>query len=43
MTDELGSVERDDALFVGWLLNVPATCECVSRTDLLRQFYALPH
>ena len=22
-----------------WLLNVPATCECISRTDLLRQFY----
>ena len=25
------------------LLNVPATCECISRTDLLRQFYVLPH
>ena len=23
-------------LFVGWLLNVPATCECISGTDLLR-------
>ena len=22
-------------LFVGWLLNVPATCECISGTDLL--------
>ena len=21
--------------FVGWLLNVPATCECISGTDLL--------
>ena len=28
-------------LFVGWLLNVPATCECISGTDLLRQFYLL--
>ena len=25
-------------MFVGWLLNVPATCECISGTDLLRQF-----
>ena len=30
-------------LFVGWLLIVPATCECISGTDLLRQFYVLPH
>ena len=30
-------------LFVGWWLNVPATCECISGTDLLRQFYVLPH
>ena len=30
-------------LFVGWLLNVPATCECISGTDLRRQFYVLPH
>ena len=30
-------------LFVGWLLNVPATCECISGVDLLRQFYVLPH
>ena len=29
--------------FVCWLLNVPATCECVSGTDLRRQFYVLPH
>ena len=27
----------------GWLLNVPATCECISGTDLLRQVYVLPH
>ena len=30
-------------LFVDWLLNVPATCKCISRTDLLRQVYVLPH
>ena len=30
-------------LFVCWLLNVPATCECISGTDLHRQFYVLPH
>ena len=29
--------------FVSWLLIVPATCECISGTDLLRQFYVLPH
>ena len=27
----------------GWLLNIPATCECISGTGLLRQFYVLPH
>ena len=30
-------------LFVCWLLNAPATCECISETDLHRQFYVLPH
>ena len=30
-------------LFVGWLLNVSATCLCISRTDLHRQIYVLPH
>ena len=30
-------------LFVCWLFNVPATCECISGTDLLNQFYVLPH
>ena len=30
-------------LFVGWLLNVPATCECIPGIDLLRQFYVLTH
>ena len=29
-------------LFVGCLLNVPATSECISGTDLLRQFHVLP-
>ena len=33
--------EEEELLFVGWLLNVPATCECISGTDLLRQFYLL--
>ena len=28
---------------VCWLLNVPATCKCISGTDLLRQFYVLSH
>ena len=31
--------EEEDCLLVGWLLYVPATCECISGTDLLRQFY----
>ena len=35
--------EKIVVLFVGWLLNVPATGECISGTDLLRQFYVLPH
>ena len=26
-----------------WLLNVPATGECISGTVLLRQVYVLPH
>ena len=37
------STDRLEELFVGWLVNVPATCECTSGTDLLRQFYVLPH
>ena len=36
-------VVKSTVVFVGWLLNVPATCECISGTDLLRQFYVLPH
>ena len=43
------------AYFIGWnhlltkegfvcrLLNVPARCQCISGTDLLRQVYVLPH
>ena len=30
-------------MFVCWLLNVPATSECISGTDLLGQFNVLPH
>ena len=29
--------------FVCWLLNVPATCKCISGTDLNRHFYVLPN
>ena len=29
--------------FVSWLLNVPATSQCISGMDLLRQLYVLPH
>ena len=32
----------NDCLFVGLLLNVPATWECISGMDLLRPFYVLP-
>ena len=35
--------QNTDSWLVGWLLNVPATCECISGTDLHRQFYVLPH
>ena len=34
--------EMHDKVAVGWLLNVPATCECISRMGLLRQLYVLP-
>ena len=33
----------EHSFFVGWLLNVPATCKCISGTDLLRQYYVLSH
>ena len=35
--------EEEVCLFVGWFLNVPATCQCISGTDLLRQVNVLPH
>ena len=40
-----GERERERDLFVCWspLLSVPATCECISGTDLLGQFDVLPH
>ena len=31
------------SLFVRLLLNVPATCKCISGTDLHRELYVLPH
>ena len=34
---------KANIMLVGCLLNVPATCECISGTDLHRQFYVLPH
>ena len=34
--------EIDKKEVVGWLLNVSATCYCISGTDLLRQLYVLP-
>ena len=36
-------IKGRQTMFVCWLLNVPATCECISGTDLHRQFYVLPH
>ena len=35
--------DRQTDMFVCRLLNVSVTRECISRTDLLRQFYVLPH
>ena len=41
---ERGSTLGNIGRLVGcWLLNVPATCECISGTDLHRQLYVLPH
>ena len=40
-TDHKGKVYQTDV--VCWLLNVPATCKCISVTDLLQQFYKLSH
>ena len=39
----LGSKSSTDCLLVGWLFNVPATCESISDRDLIRQLYVLPH
>ena len=39
----LADLNFEKCLFVGWLLNVQATCQCISGTDLLRQVYMLPH
>ena len=42
-----GFYHRDEGgvvvVVVCWLLKVPATCQCISGTDLHRQFYVLPH
>ena len=36
-------LHNNACLFVGWLLNAPVACKCISGTDLLRQVYMLPH
>ena len=36
-------INIEEELFVCWLLNVPATDECISGMDLLRQLFVLPH
>ena len=41
--DALPLGHRGFVVFVCWLLNIPATCECISETDLLRQIYVLPY
>ena len=41
--EEEEEVEEEEKDVVGWLLNVPATGECISGMDLLGQFYVLPH
>ena len=38
-----GTGKRLVGWLVGWLPNVPATCKCISGTDLFRQIYVLPH
>ena len=37
--DEKVRVCASAVVVVCWLLNVPATCKCISGTDQLRQFY----
>ena len=41
--DWMGTGRERERLFVGCLLNIPAACEYISGTDLLRQFYVLRH
>ena len=42
--DDDDNDDGDDVVVFGcWLLNVSATCYCISETDLLRQLYVLPH
>ena len=43
MPHSWGTKKKRRFFYVGWLLNVPATCKCISGTDLLRQVYVLPH
>ena len=38
----MSEIQRE-VVVVGWVLNVPATCECISGTDLLRQYCVLPN
>ena len=38
-----GENSRVSSPIVRWLLNVPATCECISGTDLLRKLSVVPH
>ena len=40
---EVSGRAAENFWLVACLLNVPATRECISGTDLLRQFYVLPH
>ena len=35
--------DNNDVIVVCWLLSIPATCKCISGTDLRGQFYVLPH
>ena len=42
-TNKQNKNKNKNRIVVCWLLNVPATCECISGTDLHRQFYVLPH
>ena len=42
LAESLSSLSSQ-GFFVCLLLNISATCKCLSETDLLRQFYVLPH